>query len=176
MSAAGTAPAAGDPAGLRETLRAFPTGVVVVTVGGPEPHGMTANSFTSVSLDPALVLVCVARSAVLLRRLRRSGLFGVSVLSGWQEGVARHFADDSRPLGPRGFEACDWLPGEHTGSPLIGAAAAWLECRIWRSHPAGDHEVVIGEVLDAQAAAAPLGGLLYWQRQFGAVLPTGRDG
>ncbi|MEU8521284.1 flavin reductase family protein [Streptomyces sp. NBC_01216] len=138
---------AGDPARLRRALGAFATGVTVVTVGGASPRGMTANSFTSVSLDPALVLVCVGNDAVMNGILAEADTFAVSVLGAGQEDVARHFADRSRPMGAEQFEAVDWLPGPATGAPLIAGAAAHFECVRWRAYEGGDHTIRIGRVL-----------------------------
>ena len=94
----------------------------MVTVGGDEPHGMTANSFSAVSLDPPLVLVCVGRDAVMHQALSRAGAFGISVLAADQEAVARYFADRRRPLGREQFEFADWRPGARTGAPLLAGA------------------------------------------------------
>src|SRR5262245_22681639 len=109
---------------LRQALGSFATGVTVVTVGGGSPHGMTANSFTSVSLDPPLVLVCVERDAVMHARLEQAGTFGISVLAYQQQAVARHFADRRRPLGQAQFDPVDWHPGPVTATPLIAGAVA----------------------------------------------------
>jgi flavin reductase len=132
---------------LRRAFGAFATGVTVVTVGGTAPHGMTANSFTSVSLDPPLVLVCIDRSAIMHRSLILAGCFGVSVLAADQEGVARHFADRWRVPGPTQFDAVDWQPGQLTGVPLIGGAIASFECDLWRLYDGGDHTIFIGQLL-----------------------------
>jgi flavin reductase (DIM6/NTAB) family NADH-FMN oxidoreductase RutF len=137
--------AAGEQA-LRTVFAAFTTGVTVVTIGGPVPHGMTANSFASVSLDPALVLVCVARDAVLGRRLPTAGAFAISVLGAGQERIARHFADRSRPPGARQFDRTPNSAGPHTGAPLLDSALAWIECGLWQIHSAGDHSIVVGKV------------------------------
>jgi flavin reductase (DIM6/NTAB) family NADH-FMN oxidoreductase RutF len=131
---------------LRRTLGAFATGVTVVTVGGRAPHGMTANSFTSVSLDPPLVLVCVELGAVMHSCLPQAGAFAVSVLASHQEDVARHFADRRRPLGRKQFDVVDWLPGPHSGAPLIVGALAHVECDLWRSYDGGDHTIFVGAV------------------------------
>ncbi|CAL9622198.1 NADH-dependent flavin reductase (plasmid) [Streptomyces sp. enrichment culture] len=139
--------AAGDPARLRRALGSFATGVTVVTVGGAHPRGMTANSFTSVSLDPALVLLCVGNDAQMNRVLAEADTFAVSVLGAGQEDVARHFADRSRPPGSAQFDAVDWLPGEMAGAPLIAGAAAHFECARWRAYDGGDHTVHVGRVL-----------------------------
>lgn len=138
---------------LRRAFGTFATGVTVVTVGGPAPHGMTANSFTSVSLDPPLVLVCIERSAIMHRSLSGAGCFGVSVLAAHQEGIARHFADPWRSLGSAQFEAVDWRPGRLTGAPLITGTLARFECDLWRSYDGGDHTIFIGKLLALEWAA-----------------------
>lgn len=136
-----------DPVLLRRTLGSFATGVTVVTVGGTEPHGMTANAFTAVSLDPPLVLVCVRRDAVMHHRLLHTGTFGISVLAAHQEGVARHFASRHRPPGRAQFDAVSWFTGAAGGVPLLAEAAARLECAVWRTYDGGDHSIVIGRLL-----------------------------
>lgn len=138
---------AADMQHLRQAFGAFATGVTVVTTGGASPHGMTANSFTSVSLDPPLLLVCVDRDAVMHRTLVATGTFGVSVLAAHQEPVARHFADRRRPLGRAQFDAVGWLPGRCTGVPMIDGAAARFECELWRTYDGGDHSIFIGRLL-----------------------------
>jgi flavin reductase (DIM6/NTAB) family NADH-FMN oxidoreductase RutF len=132
---------------LRPAFAAFATGVTVVTTGGSNPHGMTANSFTSVSLDPPLVLVCVDRDAVMHRALVARGGFGVSVLAADQETVARHFADRSRSLGRAQFDSIDWTPGRRTGAPMIDGAIAHFECELWQGFDGGDHTIFVGRLL-----------------------------
>lgn len=139
-----------DPKQLRRVFGTFATGVTVVTVGGDNPHGMTANSFTSVSLDPPLVLVCVDRQAIMHDNLVTAGHFGVSVLAAHQEPVARHFANRWRPLGQAQFDAVDWVPGRFTGAPLIGGALARFECALWRAYDGGDHTIFTGRLLSAE--------------------------
>nr|WP_233558794.1 flavin reductase family protein [Micromonospora radicis] len=136
-----------DPQTLRRTFAAFPTGVTVVTVGGPTPHGMTANSFTAVSLDPPLVLVCVGREAVMHDALAEAEHFGVSVLAAGQEPVARYFADRRRPLGREQFEFAQWRAGARTGVPLLVGAVAHFECQRWRSYDGGDHRIFVGRLV-----------------------------
>jgi flavin reductase (DIM6/NTAB) family NADH-FMN oxidoreductase RutF len=135
---------------LRRAFGTFATGITVVTVGGANPHGMTANSFTSVSLDPPLVLVCVDREAVMHHSLQTRGLFAVSVLAAQQEPVARHFADRWRTLGPAQFDVVDWVPGRCTGAPLIVGALAHFECALWRSYDGGDHTIFVGRLLSVE--------------------------
>ncbi|AGL16722.1 flavin reductase family protein [Actinoplanes sp. N902-109] len=136
-----------DLRSLRHTFAAFATGVTVLTVGGPRPHGMTANSFTSVSLEPPLVLVCVDRRAVMHQRVLDAGAFAVSVLAAGQHAVARHFADSRRPLGLAEFDGVAWEPGPATGAPLIGGAPAVFECALRDTYDGGDHSIVLGELL-----------------------------
>jgi flavin reductase len=132
---------------LRRAFGSFATGVTVVTVGGAAPHGMTANSFTSVSLDPPLVLVSVDRNAIMHRIMQDSGYFAVSVLAADQEGIARHFADRRRPLGLAQFDAVDWVPGRRTGAPLVQNALVRFECELWRTYDGGDHTIFVGQLL-----------------------------
>jgi len=136
-----------DPRLLRRTLGSFATGVTVVTVGGTEPHGMTANSFTAVSLEPPLILICVRRDAVMHRRLLRCSTFGVSVLAAHQEAVARHFASRNRPPGREQFGTADWTTGGLSGAPLLAEAAARLECEVWQTYEGGDHSIFLGRLL-----------------------------
>ncbi|MEW1631355.1 flavin reductase family protein [Streptomyces sp. NPDC089173] len=95
---------------------------------------MTANSFSSVSLSPPPLLVCVHNDAVMRRALHPARHFGVSVLSAGQEAVARHFADNSRPVGLQQFDAVGWFPGAATSVPLIDGALARFECVKWRAY------------------------------------------
>jgi flavin reductase (DIM6/NTAB) family NADH-FMN oxidoreductase RutF len=136
-----------DTAMMRRVFGAFATGVTVVTVGGETPHGMTANSFTTVSVDPPLVLVCVGRTALMHEALGRAGHFGISVLASHQETVARYYADRRRPFGQEQFEFATWENGEHCGAPLLAGAAAHLECATWQTYDGGDHTIFVGRLL-----------------------------
>jgi len=122
----------------------FPTGVTIVTVRDAQgsPHGMTASSFTSVSLAPPLVLVCVDHGAKVLGHLRPSKYLGINILSESQHQLSVHFAR----RGQDRFDGVDWTAGHH-GVPLIPGVLAALECRIDRMEDAGDHAIVIAEVL-----------------------------
>ncbi len=126
----------------------FATGVTVITTPGPHVHGMTANAFTSVSLDPPLVLGCVARSAHLHEQVHQAGRFAVSILAADQCLVAMHFADRHRPADWQQFDAHEWFPGPCTGAPLIANAAGWLECEVVDLFPGGDHTIVVARVMD----------------------------
>jgi flavin reductase (DIM6/NTAB) family NADH-FMN oxidoreductase RutF len=162
-----------DGQSLRNCFGAFATGVTVVTVGGGTPHAMTANSFTSVSLDPPLLLICVDRKAVMHECIGGAKSFGVSVLAAHQEAVARHFADRRRPLGAAQFDHVDWLPGPVTGTPLIAGAVAHFECSLWRTYDGGDHTIVVGSVVSTDQ---PDHGeaLLFARGRFGRTAPYTR--
>nr|WP_239575038.1 flavin reductase family protein [Actinokineospora baliensis] len=132
----------------------FATGVTVLTAGGDDGHGMTANAFTSVSLDPPLVLCCVTKTARMHDAIVGAGRFAVSVLAADQREIATYFADRRRPAGMAQFDAVDWVPGPHTGAPLLSGALAWLECELTESHDGGDHTVFLGRVLDLRCGQA----------------------
>lgn len=143
---------------LRSVLGAFASGVTVVTVGGVEPHGMTANAFTSVSLDPPLVLVCVHRNARMHEAIERAGSFAVSVLAQQQVKLARYFSARDRLPGVAQFADVPWSPGSHSGAPLLTGALAWLECALWSVYAGGDHSIFVGQLLTAirSGAGGPL--------------------
>ena len=136
-----------NPKLFRRVAGAFATGVTVITVER-EPglvHGMTANSFTSVSLDPLLVLVCISHDARLLSFLKTQRRFGVSILRHDQQALSEHFAKPAQaeanesPMGIRFL----WT---QNGVPLLEGALAHLACNVVAEHPAGDHTIFVGEV------------------------------
>ncbi len=142
------APEAGlSRAQFRSALGCFPTGVAVLATGGSAASAMTANSFTSVSLDPPLVLVCVRVDAVFHASMEQSGAYSVNVLSSNQREIARHFADPARHLAGGEFAEGTWLAGAHTGVPLLDEAHAWMECALERTYDGGDHSIFVGSVL-----------------------------
>ena len=143
------APAPGDvdPLRYRDAISRFPTGVTVVTAHvGARHHGMTANSLTSVSLDPVLVLICVDRSARLHELILAAGEWAVSVLAADQEHVSRLFAEPGRPSGET-IRAVPHHYGQLTGAMLLDDALATFECRTVAAHGGGDHTMLLGEVL-----------------------------
>jgi flavin reductase len=132
--------------GFRRALRACPTGVTIVTSAGDETCGVTVSAFTSVSLDPPLVLVCLNAASATAAAIGRNGVFAVNVLGAAQEPLARRFASPARPRGAAAFAGVPHSSGA-TGAPLLDDVACWLDCRLTDIHAAGDHLVVIGEVL-----------------------------
>jgi flavin reductase (DIM6/NTAB) family NADH-FMN oxidoreductase RutF len=137
-----------DVSAFRKAMGSFPTGVTVVTVatGDGNTHGVTVNSFSSVSLDPMLVLVCLNKTSRALGLIERAGAFAVNVLSARQKDVSRWFADRHRPAGPAMFDGVPLEPGA-TGCPVLADAAASFDCRLRQSYRAGDHVIVLGEVV-----------------------------
>ena len=134
-------------ADFRNTVGSFATGVTVITTRGHDHlYGMTANAFSSVSLDPPLVLVCVIKDTEGSANITANGIFAVNVLGEPQEPISRYFAGKERP---RGMQAFKDVPHREavTGSPVIDGAAAFLDCRLAATHDAGDHLIFVGEVV-----------------------------
>jgi flavin reductase (DIM6/NTAB) family NADH-FMN oxidoreductase RutF len=158
-----------DTQGLRKTLGRFATGITVITVGGEKPRGMTVNAFSSLSLEPPLVLVCVVRSATLHDLIYERGSFAVSMLAAHQEQEARLFADRSRVRGAE-FDAVGAVPGPYTGAPVLPGALAWLECKLATVYDGGDHSIFIGEVQSLRRGEAE-DALLFYQGDFRRLEP-----
>jgi flavin reductase (DIM6/NTAB) family NADH-FMN oxidoreductase RutF len=134
--------------GFRQSLGLFTTGITVVSARDDlHVHGMTVNSFSSVSLEPPLVLVCVHRGRLLQWIIHRARTFAVSVLAADQEATARHFADRCRPAGISQFASAEWFSGPLSGAPLLSGSLAWLECALYKAITSGDHEILVGQVL-----------------------------
>lgn len=152
---------------FRRVMRRFPTGVTVVAVADPsgDPWGLTVSSFTSVSLDPPLVLVCIDRSSDTHDRILEAPGFGVSVLAVGQAGVASRFAVD--PSDGR-FDEVGWHLGP-AGYPLLQGAAAWLECDLHEILSGGDHSIVLGRVRGTGVSDEP--SMVYHEGAFGSVAP-----
>ncbi|HWN99300.1 MAG TPA: flavin reductase family protein [Blastocatellia bacterium] len=128
---------------FRSTLGRFASGVTVVTAKGADdqPLGITVSAFSSVSLDPPLVLVCVDKRASLHGHLTEGVHFAVNILSEHQELISRRFAskDEDRFNGTAYRDSAE-------GVPLLDGALASLECRVVHSYPGGDHTIIVGEV------------------------------
>jgi flavin reductase (DIM6/NTAB) family NADH-FMN oxidoreductase RutF len=142
-----------DSGVFRSTLGSFATGVVVITASGAGGAlGMAVNSFTTVSLDPPLVLFCAAHSSMTWPRIRAAGRFCANVLASGQTDVARRFAGP----GDR-YHEVGHSPGI-SGSPVLVGAHAFVECVLVEEHDAGDHTIVLGRVvaLGADESNSPL--------------------
>ncbi len=152
---------------FREALARWASGVTVVTArdpsaapGSPEAEvlqGLTASSFTSVSIDPPLVLVCVAQTSQTLPVVRRAGSFTVSLLAESQERTSDYFADRPGARTPPAFDALGGVSG----------ALAVLACDLWEDYAGGDHRILVGRVKQIALGAPPREApLLYWQRRY----------
>ncbi|WP_256973300.1 flavin reductase family protein [Rhodococcus sp. NCIMB 12038] len=129
-----------SPEVLRGAYGAFPSGVTALcAMGDDRAVGMAASSFTSVSLEPALVSVCVARSSTTWPVLRRARRLGVSVLSEAQDSAARALAAKDAS---RRFDNIDW-ESSSDGAIFVRGSALWLDCSVVEEVPAGDHEIVV---------------------------------
>ena len=152
-----------DAARFRQVLGHFATGVTIVTaIDGGEPVGMTAQSFTSVSLEPPLVAFFPGKSSTSYPRIQSAGRFCVNMLAEDQEALCRTFAVS----GGDKFQGVGFKPAPGTGSPVLSEALAWVDCRIEAEHDAGDHIIVVGRVLDLEVTreAKPL---LFYRGGFG---------
>ena len=141
-----------NPRALRNAFGTFMTGVTVVTAhdDAGNPLGFTANSFTSVSLDPPLVLVCLANTSSNYETFANTSKFAINILSEAQIALSNTFA---RPVEDR-FASVDWEPGPH-GSPILGGVSAWFDCAMHRTVEAGDHLILIGRVKAFDQDIAP---------------------
>ncbi len=136
------------PSDFRKAMGSFATGVTIITVDQDgEIHGMTANAFTSVSLDPELVLVCVDQRARTHAHLHSRKRFGVNVLPSDQQAISEYYARVTETH-QRAEEAGASFDRTAQGTPVLHGALAYLECRLHSAQQAGDHTIFIAEVED----------------------------
>lgn len=155
---------------FRRAMGCFATGVTVITVDQDgEVHGMTANAFTSVSLDPLLVLVCVDHRARTHAHLQSRKRFGVNVLAENQRAVSEYYAK-SEETHQHAEQAGAHFDRTQHGTPVLHGALAYLECRLHNTQEAGDHTIFIAEVEDAVVREGQP--LLYFRGQY-RTLPPG---
>ncbi|MFL6764710.1 MAG: flavin reductase family protein [Sphingomicrobium sp.] len=151
-----------DPRTLRDALGCFATGVTVVTCLGADgsPAGLTVNSFTSVSLDPPLLLVCLARKATSAAALIAASHFAVNVLQTGQQPASIRFStrDEDR------FGTTPWACGE-AGAPILNDSLGVFECERRAVHEGGDHHILVGEVVKASFDAS-VDPLLYFRGRY----------
>lgn len=138
-----------DQMALRQAAGWMPTGIVVVgaTLDGLE-HAMTVSAFTTVSLEPPLVLFCAQKIARFHEAVLKAGFWSVSVLGAGAEGTVAWLAKRGRPLAGQ-LEEIPHRPGPVTGAPLLDGALATMECQTTAVHDGGDHSIVVGLVLAA---------------------------
>lgn len=158
-----------DPTDFRSAMKRLPSGVTILTThrDGAD-HAMTADSFVSVSLDPVLVLVCIQRTSRFCEAVLTTRLFGVSVLAGDQEDLSRWFATRGRPLAGQ-LDQTPYSRGAHTGAALLDGALAHVECRVSEVHAAGDHVIVVAEVLAQSWEQEPTSALVHYLGRYGTI-------
>ena len=153
---------------FREAMSRFASGVTVVTTNSSEetPVAFTASAFSSLSLDPPLVLVCLEKKADSHPAFELAETMAISILAAGQDDVAMRFAS----RGTAKFAGFQTESGEATGLPLVPGALVHLECRVHNRLPGGDHTIIVGEVLTAQTHEREP--LLHHNRRFGTFKPT----
>jgi flavin reductase (DIM6/NTAB) family NADH-FMN oxidoreductase RutF len=143
----------------------FATGIAIATVRDAHgtPHGLTVNSFTSVSLDPPLVSICLGHAVSLIEMFRAASYFGINVLAGNQRALAERFARSGQDR----FEGIAWEAGPN-GVPVIAGVLAAMECRVTERIVAGDHDIFLARMLTARVMEGkPLVYFASAYRQFG---------
>lgn len=151
---------------FRRCMSEFATGVTVVTTLDDEDnvHGMSANSFTSVCLEPPLVLVCVAHNTNTYRYIESRRCFGINILSAQQVTIGKYFA--RRPADRHGDVEYDYSITPGCGVPALKGALAFLGCEVFSSHIYGDHTIYIGEVKEIQRGETEAPLLFFHSRWF----------
>lgn len=149
---------------FKSAMAQFASGVTVVTtLYGDTPLGITVSAFTSVSVEPPLILVNINQNSFSHRAIIESGFFAVHILADEQRELGMRFAGMIPDLSDR-FAGLEIKHGA-SGSPILAGCLAWLDCRLWASYPGGGHTIFVGEVLELSvgASASPL---LYFNRDW----------
>jgi 3-hydroxy-9,10-secoandrosta-1,3,5(10)-triene-9,17-dione monooxygenase reductase component len=155
-----------DPRVMREVLGHFASGVTVVTALTDDgPLGFTCQAFSSLSLEPPLVVFAPSRSSRTWPRVRETGRFCVNVLAEGQDEVSQTFARS----GTERFAGVHWVPSPH-GSPVLADVVAWIDGELWAEYDGGDHTLAVAHVLDL-GAAADRRPLLYHRGSYGLLGP-----
>ncbi len=139
---------------FRRACGRFPTGVTIATVldANSQPHGLTVSSFTSVSLEPPLISICLGHAVSLIDTFRAASFFGINVLGEEQQSLSELFARKGQDR----FQGIAWTPGEN-GAPLIDGVLAAIECQVEQRIPVGDHDILIGRMVATRVRdGAPL--------------------
>jgi len=160
-----------DPTRFRQAASSFASGVTVITTGlEGSYHGMTASAFTSLSLEPTQVLVCVNRGTRTLSIIQSCGCFNVNILSAEQEDLSRIFARRDAPERD-GLQGIAFSVGS-LGVPLLDDCLGYFECRVGQQYDGGDHVIFVGNVENADARIADP--LLYFQAAYRRLAPMPR--
>ncbi len=154
------------PDWYRGVMGQFATGISVVTaLEGARPHGITVNAFSSVSLEPALVMVALDRRRYITPIVRDAGRYAVNILGADQQALSDCFAHAPVSPGRDAFCGAVWHAGS-TGLPLIDGSIATLECTIVETFSAGDHDLFIGRVDSLEEHRSGVAPLLYYRRRY----------
>jgi 3-hydroxy-9,10-secoandrosta-1,3,5(10)-triene-9,17-dione monooxygenase reductase component len=155
---------------FRDVMGRFASGVTVITTNGDAgPYALTANAFSSLSLDPPLVLVCVAKGGRAIERLMANGVFAVNILSGDQIAMSQYFASRDRARDASMLAEIAHRVGT-TQAAILDGVAAYVDCQIVASHHAGDHVILVGEVLDLGTSDAERP-LVFYQGKYRELKP-----
>jgi flavin reductase (DIM6/NTAB) family NADH-FMN oxidoreductase RutF len=157
-----------DQASFRSAVGQFATGIVVITT--ENGHAMTVSAFSSVSLDPPLVLFCAEKIARFHDTVLEAGSWAVSILAEEAEGTARWLATRGRPLEGQ-FDGLPHHPGPVTGAPVLDDALAVLECTTKAVYDGGDHSIVVGHVVAVSGPSDDRGPLLHHAGRYRRLHP-----
>lgn len=158
-----------DPQRFREVLGHFASGVTVVTaVTDDGPVGFTCQAFTSLSLDPPLVALAPGKQSTSWPRIAAAGAFCVNILAAEQAELCRGFAVSATQQADK-FAGVTWTAAA-SGSPVLDGVHAWVDCRLLAVHQAGDHELVLGRVLDLGTGEGEP--LVFHRGRFGRLVPS----
>jgi flavin reductase (DIM6/NTAB) family NADH-FMN oxidoreductase RutF len=160
-----------DPLEYRQAAGRMPTGILVAgtTLDGAD-HAMTVSAFSSVSLDPLLVLFCAEKIARFHDTVLAAGFWSVNVLGEDSEKTARWLATRGRPLDGQ-LDGIDHHAGPVTGAPVLDAALSTLECRTVSVYDGGDHSIIVGEVVGVGNSADDRGPLIHHQGRYRSLAP-----
>lgn len=158
-----------DQVAFRGALSCFASGVTVAatTVDGVD-HAMTASAFTSVSLEPPLVLICSQKTSRFHGAVLRAGVWSISILAEESDAASTWFATKGRPLHDQ-FAQVPYHRGD-LGTPLLDESLAWLECTTSAVHDGGDHTIIVGAVVGAGVSDNSDDPLLYYRSRYGTIV------
>jgi 3-hydroxy-9,10-secoandrosta-1,3,5(10)-triene-9,17-dione monooxygenase reductase component len=153
---------------FKSTMSRFATGVTIVAgVDRGEPVGFTCQSFVSLSIDPPFIALAPARTSTSWPRIARAGAFCVNILADTQRELCQKFAIS----GGDKFEELKWTLSSATRSPIIAGSLAWVDCQVELVHDAGDHELIVGKVLDLEVGTGSP--LLFVEGRFVSIKELG---
>lgn len=157
-----------DPTRFREVLGCFASGVTVVTAATAEgPVGFTCQSFTSLSIDPPMVALAPSKRSTSWPRIAAARTFCVNVLAEGQQALCRSFAVSGADRSDK-FSDVEWSPAP-SGAPVLDGTLAWVDCELLVAHDAGDHELVLGRVLELDVTGGKP--LIFYRGRFERLRP-----